>query len=183
MMIHSRIESPSVRPWRYKHIVAPWYVQRSMKSTPDRETLSPSSPSHRVWIWQFLGIGIVWKGVFLCAERCETGSGFQAPPPPQRHPLYTQLRGECPLAEGGGGGLCPYKNATNARITYFRLTSTLRTLYEHREAFVWTPYESSLERRSYERRKGPARTTWGILTITVGILGFWNCLLTVNNLA
>ena len=109
---------------------------------------------------------------------------FSSPPPPSGTLYIYPVERWVPTGGGGGGGgLCPYKNATNARITYFRLTSTLRTLYEHREAFVWTPYESSLERRSYERRKGPARTTWGILTITVGILGFWNCLLTVNNLA
>ena len=34
---------------------------------------------------------------FLCAERFETGSGFN-PPPPQRHPHPVQMR-----VEGGGG--------------------------------------------------------------------------------
>ena len=51
---------------------------------------------------------------------------------------------------------------------YEHLTNALRTPGGVR---IWTPYESPFERRSYERRKGPPRTTWGILTITVGIWG------------
>ena len=66
MMIHSRIESPSVP------------VPTNLESTLDREL----SPSHRVCIWKFLVRYIVTGCIFCAPSGLRQGQVFH---PPQRH--------------------------------------------------------------------------------------------------
>ena len=108
---------------------------RSMKSTPDRDTLSPSSPSHRVWIWQFLGRYSVTGCIFVRRAVWDRVR-FSSPPPPPSGTPYTQLRGECPLA---GGAYAPIRTPQ---------------MHELRTSALRAPYErfTNTGRRSYERR-------------------------------
>ena len=75
MMIHSRIESPSVP------------VPTNLESTLDRETLSPSLSLSQGMHMKVFSKVYCDRVYFLCAERFETGSGFHPPPPLSGTPL------------------------------------------------------------------------------------------------